>query len=91
VLLIVAALAKMLDVRRASTWSTAAGRIVKADTQARRHRFAGEATTVKTVPVVEYEFSQAVALGAAAVSASATIPVAPTPRRRFGATRSARL
>jgi len=57
VLLIVAALAKMLDVRRAATWSTAAGRIVKADTQARRHRFAGEATTVKTVPVVEYEFS----------------------------------
>jgi hypothetical protein len=57
VLLIVATLARMLEVRRASTWSMAAGRIVRSDTQARRHRFAGDATTVTTVPVVEYEFS----------------------------------
>jgi hypothetical protein len=57
VLFIVAVLVKMLDVRRASTWSTAAGRIVRSDTEARRHRFAGEATTVTTVPLVEYEFS----------------------------------
>src|SRR5204863_4946521 len=46
VLLIVAVLAKMLDARRASTWSMAAGRIVRSDTQARRHRFAGERLAV---------------------------------------------
>ena len=57
VLFIVAALVKLLDVRRASSWSTVAGRVVRSGTEARRHRFAGEATTVTTVPVVEYEFS----------------------------------
>jgi len=57
VLLVVAVLAKMLDVRRASTWSTAVGRIVRSDTEAHRHQSAGEATTVTTKPRVEYEFS----------------------------------
>ena len=57
VLFIVAVLVKMLEVRRASTWSLAAGRIVRSDTDVRHHRFAGEATTVTTVPLVEYEFS----------------------------------
>jgi hypothetical protein len=56
-LLVVAVLVKMLEVRRASAWTTAAGRVVKSSTQARRHGFAGEATTVTTVPLVEYEFS----------------------------------
>ena len=56
VLLGVAVLAKALEVRRASSWSTASGRIVKSGTEASHHRFAGEATTVKTVPAVEYEF-----------------------------------
>lgn len=59
VLFIVAALAKMLEARRASAWSTAAGRIVRSGTEASHHRFAGSATTVATVPVVEYEFSVA--------------------------------
>lgn len=57
VLLVVAVLAKMLEVRQAATWSTTSGRIVKSTTTAQRHRFAGEATTVKTMPAVEYEFS----------------------------------
>lgn len=57
VLFVVAVLAKMLEVRRASGWSTAVGRIVKSGTAAEHHRFAGEATTVKTLPAVEYEFS----------------------------------
>ena len=57
VLFVVAVIAKMLEVRRAAGWSTAVGRIVKSSTAAARHRSAGEATTVKTVPAVEYEFS----------------------------------
>src|SRR5215212_9118709 len=57
VLFVVAVVAKMLEVRRASGWSTAVGRIVKSGTAAAHHRSAGEATTVKTVPAVEYEFS----------------------------------
>lgn len=57
VLFVVAVVAKMLEVRRASGWSTAVGRIVKSSTAAERHRSAGEATTVKTMPAVEYEFS----------------------------------
>ncbi|HZX84942.1 MAG TPA: DUF3592 domain-containing protein [Reyranella sp.] len=57
VLVVVAVLAKMLEVRQAAGWSTAVGRIVKSTTAARHHRFAGEATTVKTMPAVEYEFS----------------------------------
>jgi hypothetical protein len=58
VVLFAAAVAnKMLEVKRASGWSSAVGRIVKSSTAAARHRSAGEATTVKTVPAVEYEFS----------------------------------
>jgi uncharacterized protein DUF3592 len=58
VVLVVAAIAnKMIEVRRAAGWSTAVGRIVKSGTTAEHHRFAGEATTVKTMPDVEYEFS----------------------------------
>jgi hypothetical protein len=57
VLLVVAVIAKMLEVRRASGWSTAVGRIVKSSTAAEHRRSAGEGTTVKTMPAVEYEFS----------------------------------
>ncbi|MBL6612774.1 MAG: DUF3592 domain-containing protein [Reyranella sp.] len=58
VVLVMAVIAnKMLEVRRAAGWSTAVGRIVKSGTAADRHRFAGETTTVKTMPDVEYEFS----------------------------------
>jgi hypothetical protein len=57
VLIVVVVLANMLEVRRAAAWVTTAGRIVKSATEASHHKFAGEETTVKTVPVVEYEFS----------------------------------
>lgn len=57
VMFVAAVANKMLEVRRAAGWSTAVGRIVKSSTAAERHRFAGETTTVKTMPVVEYEFS----------------------------------
>jgi hypothetical protein len=57
VLVAVAVLAKMLEVRQAAGWSTAVGRIVKSTTAARHHRLAGDATTVRTMPAVEYEFS----------------------------------
>jgi hypothetical protein len=57
VLVVVAIAAKMLEVRQAAAWSTAVGRVVKSGTGADHHRFAGAATTVKTMPVVEYEFS----------------------------------
>jgi hypothetical protein len=46
----------MLEVRRASTWSMAAGRVVRSGTQGRRQGIGDGATTV-TVPRVEYEFS----------------------------------
>src|SRR5262245_44134914 len=57
VLIVVAVLAKMLEVHRAAAWSTAVGRVVKSGTEAQHHRFAGGETEVKTVPVVQYEFS----------------------------------
>jgi len=57
VLVVVAIAAKMLEVRKAAAWSTAVGRVVKSGTAADHHRFVGEATSVKTMPVVDYEFS----------------------------------
>ena len=57
VLVVVAALAKMLEVRQAASWATAVGRIVTADTQTQHHKFAGEATTVRSLPALEYEFT----------------------------------
>jgi uncharacterized protein DUF3592 len=57
VLFVAAVVAKMLEVRRAADWSTAVGRIVSSGTGTDHRRSAGEATTVKSVPVVEYEFS----------------------------------
>lgn len=57
VLIVVAVLAKMLEVRQAASWSTAVGRIVRSTTAAEHHRLAGDATTVRTMPAVEYEFS----------------------------------
>jgi hypothetical protein len=59
VLIVVAVLAKMLEVHRAAAWSTAVGRVVKSGTEAQRHRFAGGETEVKTMPVVQYEFAVA--------------------------------
>lgn len=57
VLVVAAVLAKMLEVRQAASWATAVGRIVTAGTQAQHHKFAGEATTVRSMPTLEYEFT----------------------------------
>ena len=51
------ALYKMQEVRRASYWPSAQGRIVRSGMRAVRHRHAGEATTVGNTPDVEYAFS----------------------------------
>jgi hypothetical protein len=48
---------KMQEVRRAAHWPSAPGRIVRSGMRAVRHRHAGEATTVGSVPDVEYAFS----------------------------------
>jgi hypothetical protein len=59
VLLGVAFVARMVEVRRAARWTMTMGRIVRSETEAHRHRFSGQETQVTTVPVVEFEFSVA--------------------------------
>jgi hypothetical protein len=56
-LVLVALVTKLLEVRRAANWIQTTGRIVKSEVEARHHQFAGEAETVKNVPAIEYEFS----------------------------------
>jgi hypothetical protein len=48
---------KLWELRKAQSWSQTTGRIVKSAIETQRHRFQGEAETVKNVPAVEYEFS----------------------------------
>jgi hypothetical protein len=48
---------KMWEWKKAQSWSQTTGRIVKSAIETQRHRFQGEAETVKNVPAVEYEFS----------------------------------
>lgn len=55
-LVVLAAASKMIDLRKASTWTQTTGRVVRSQMETRRHRFAGEAEKVENVPVVEYEF-----------------------------------
>lgn len=55
-LLFVAVLVKAIDVRRAKSWTTTQGRVMRSKVEARRHRFAGGETTVRNEPLVEYEF-----------------------------------
>src|SRR4051794_28241849 len=47
VLVVVAAASKSIDYRRAQSWTTATGRIVRAELVAKHHRFQGEAETVE--------------------------------------------
>ncbi|HVT55298.1 MAG TPA: DUF3592 domain-containing protein [Xanthobacteraceae bacterium] len=56
-LVLVALVTKLLEVRRAESWKQTTGRIVKSEVEARHHQFAGEAETVKNVAAIEYEFS----------------------------------
>jgi hypothetical protein len=57
VLIAVMIAAKLTEARRAAHWPEAMGKILKSGTEARHHQFSGEATTVPTVPAVEYEFA----------------------------------
>jgi hypothetical protein len=47
---------KMWELKKARSWSQTTGRIVKSKIETQRHRFQGEAETIKNVPAVEYEF-----------------------------------
>jgi Protein of unknown function (DUF3592) len=58
-IILVIAASKLWEARRAAAWPQAPGRIVKSTIEARHQRFAGEATAVTNVPVVEYEFAVA--------------------------------
>ena len=55
-LVIVAVVSKLIEQRQAQSWTQTSGRIVCSQVETRRHRFQGEAETVKNVPAVEYEF-----------------------------------
>ena len=55
-LLLAAAASKLLELHRAQSWSQTTGKIVRSEVALQRHRFAGEAETVKNVPAIEYEF-----------------------------------
>lgn len=55
-LLIVATAVKLVELRKSASWSTATGRIVRSEIEARRHRFGNDAETVRNEPAVEYEF-----------------------------------
>jgi hypothetical protein len=55
-LMVVIVATKIIELRRAKSWVETTGRIVRSQIEVRRHRFEGEAETVKNVPDVEYEF-----------------------------------
>ena len=57
VLIILIVAVKLVQARRAAHWPPTSGHILKSGMEVRRHQFAGEATTVTSVPVVEYEFA----------------------------------
>ena len=56
-LLLAAVGSKLLELRQARSWSQTTGKIVRSEVAVQRHRFAGEAETVKNVPAIEYEFN----------------------------------
>lgn len=58
-IVLVIVVSKLWEAHRAAAWPQAAGRIVKSTVEARRHQFAGEATTVTNEPMVEYEYAVA--------------------------------
>jgi hypothetical protein len=53
----VALVVKLGEVRRAAAWATTTARIVRSGTEASRSSGAGRATSVSTVPAIEYEFT----------------------------------
>ncbi|MFO1163286.1 MAG: DUF3592 domain-containing protein [Reyranellaceae bacterium] len=59
VLVVVAILVKLIEMRRAATWPSTMGRIVRSENQEERHTNDADQVTVTTVAVVEYEFTVA--------------------------------
>jgi hypothetical protein len=57
VLIAAAAASKGIDYKRAQSWTTTTGRVVRSELEVQHHRFSGEAETVENVPVVDYEFT----------------------------------
>jgi hypothetical protein len=55
-LIVVAVVTKLIEFRAAKGWTQTTGRILSSGTEVRRHQFAGEPETVKTVPAITYEF-----------------------------------
>jgi hypothetical protein len=56
-LFVVALLSKVFEERRAAKWAQTTGRIVRSAIGSREHGFAGEAETVRNIPLVAYTFS----------------------------------
>lgn len=59
VLVVVAVLVKLLEMRRAAAWPSAMGRIVRSANEEQRHTNEADQVTVTSVAVVEYEFTVA--------------------------------
>ena len=56
-LVIVMIVVKTIEARNASHWPQTTAKILKSGMEVRHHQHSGEATTVTSVPVVEYEFT----------------------------------
>jgi hypothetical protein len=59
VLVVVAVLVKLIEVRRAAAWPSAMGRIVRSQNEEQRHTNEADQVTVTSVAMVEYEFTVA--------------------------------
>jgi hypothetical protein len=56
-LVVVMIVVKVMEARNASHWPQTTAKILKSGMEVRHHQHAGEATTVTSVPAVEYEFT----------------------------------
>lgn len=59
VMVVVAVLVKLLEMRRANAWPSAMGRVVRSANEEQRHTSEDDQVTVSSVAVVEYEFAVA--------------------------------
>jgi hypothetical protein len=56
-LLALATVSKLWELRKAQSWSQTTARIVRSEMDEQRHRFTGDAETIRNVPAIEYEFT----------------------------------
>ncbi len=54
---LVALIGKVFEERRAAKWAQTTGRVIKSTVGSREHGFAGEAESVRNIPLVSYTFS----------------------------------